>query len=106
LGPLSGPADLARFPILHHQDRREWHNWQALAGIERLRFSQEVIMTDSNIILQAVLDGQGMALGIFPFVQSLVDSGDLLLPFALPLHPDRAYHLLLKPGEMRCREVA
>lgn len=106
LGPMSEPADLERFPIIHHHDRGEWHSWQALAGIVGLRFRQEAVMTDSNTVVQAVLDGQGVALGIFPFIQPLLDSGDLLRPFELTLQPDRAYHLLQKPGTMRRSEVA
>ncbi len=106
MGPLQNPADLARFPVIHHHDRGEWRNWQTLAGIEGMRFLQEVIVTDSNTVLQAALDGQGVALGIFPFIQGLVDSGQLVRPFALPLHPDRAYHLLMRPGALRRSEVS
>lgn len=96
MGGLTNPADLARFPIIHQQDRSEWAAWLALVDLPDPGFAEETIITDSNVVLQAAKDGLGVALGVFPFVQPDIDSGTLVQPFAPMLHPERAFHLLTR----------
>lgn len=104
-GGLNDPADLARYPVVHQQDRGEWQAWLKLAGVPGLKFFEETIVTDSNVVAQAALEGQAVALGIFPFMQADVDAGRLVRPFAADLHPERAYHLLTRPNARRTPEV-
>jgi LysR family glycine cleavage system transcriptional activator len=40
-----------------------------------------MVIDDANLILQAALDGQGVALGILPFVLEELANGRLLRPF-------------------------
>lgn len=100
------PADLAGLPVLHQHDRSEWHAWLALAGVAGLRFGPETIVTDSNIVTHAALTGQGVALGIFPFVREEVEAGRLVRPFPETLSPTREYHLVTRPGARRRPEIA
>lgn len=106
LGPADQVRDLARLPALHQQDRSEWAAWLALAGAPDVKFAQETIIEDSNIATQAALAGQGVALGIFPFVQDDVDAGRLLKPFREELSPARGYYILTRPGARKRREIA
>lgn len=105
-GGLERPRDLTRFPVIHQHDRSEWRNWLALAGAPDLAFAEETVVTDSNLVTQAALDGQCVALGIFPFVAAEVAAGRLVRPFAVDLHPERAYHLLSRPGARRDPDIA
>lgn len=105
LGPLNSPKGVARFPIIHQQDRSEWAAWLKLAGCEGLGLKDTATIVDSNVVMQAAIDGQGMALGIFPFCQSDVDAGRLLKPFDINLSPSRSFHLLTRPGARQRREV-
>ena len=104
-GGLRTPEDLVRFPIIHQQNRGEWQAWLKHAGVPGLSFRDEVIATDSNMVTQAAIDGQGVALGIFPFLQPEVDMGRLIRPFEIDLHPYRAYHLLTRPGARATSEI-
>jgi LysR family glycine cleavage system transcriptional activator len=105
-GTLADPCDLDRFPIIHQRDRSEWRAWFALAGCADLVTPEETMITDSNMVIQAALCGQGVSLGIFPFVQAEVDAGRLVKPFDLDLRPARSFYLLSKPGNHRTAEVA
>lgn len=105
-GGLSSPSDLTRFPILHQHDRSEWNAWLDLAGATGLHFAEETTIEDSNIAIQAAIDGQGVALGTFPFLQSEVDAGHLLKPFTIDLAPTRSYFILTRPGARRRTEIA
>jgi LysR family glycine cleavage system transcriptional activator len=105
LGGLKEPSDLARYPVVHKWDREEWASWLSLVGLGALRFAQEVTMRDSNIVLQAALDGHSVIMGIFPLIRSEVDSGRLVCPFDIEYHPTRAYYLLTRPGARNTPEV-
>lgn len=104
-GGLKRPADLARYPVIHQWDREEWNAWLKLVGQGDLKFAQETTMRDSNIVVQAAMDGQGVVMGTFPFIRSEVEAGRLISPFSIDLHPTRAYHLLSRPGARSIPEV-
>jgi LysR family glycine cleavage system transcriptional activator len=106
LGPPEGPEDVARFPVIHQHDRSEWRDWLRRAGYPDLPLQDHATIVDSNVVLQAALDGAGMALGIFPFCQPFIESGQLLKPFAIDHAPSRAFHLLTRPGARHNREIA
>ncbi len=105
-GGVREPGDLARYPVLHQHDASEWQAWLALAGVADLAFDEETVIEDSNVVVQAAMDGQGVALGVFPFIQNEVDAGRLLKPFDLELSPTRAFFMLTRPGARRTEEVA
>jgi LysR family transcriptional regulator, glycine cleavage system transcriptional activator len=105
VGGIRCHTDLGKMPILHQQERVEWNAWLAMVGARDVRFRDETIIDDSNMTLQAAIDGQGVALGIFPFVQGEVDAGRLLKPFDEELSPTRSYFILTKPGARRRPEI-
>lgn len=105
-GGLNNPADLARFPLIHQRDKSEWAAWFKLAGVDELDPVAETIIRDSNMVLQAALDGQGVSLGVFPFVREDVEVGRLVKPFEIELTPERSFYLLSRPSSPRTREVS
>jgi len=103
---LKSCRDIARFAAIHQQDRSEWRAWLMAAGADDLVFQDDTIIEDSNIALQAALMEQGIALGIFPFVQEDVDHGLLTKPFGLDIEPEKSYYILTRPGARQRAEVA
>lgn len=105
-GPLDRPADLARFPLIHQRDKSEWAAWLDLAGAGQIETPEQTTITDTNVVVQAAIEGQGVSLGIFPFVQAEVEAGRLVKPFDIDLAPKRAFHLLCRPNSRRTPEIA
>ncbi len=105
-GGLTHPRDLASYPIIHQRDRLEWTAWFAQAGCAGLPMNEEITITDSNTVLHAALEGQGVSLGIFPFVEPELKAGWLVKPFDIELQPTRSFYLLAKPSSQRTPEVA
>lgn len=97
-GGIVEPADLERYPIIHQWDREEWRAWLKLVGLTHLNFARETVSRDSNLALQAAIEGQGVVMGTFPFVNGEIESGRLICPFETELHPARGYYLLSRPG--------
>ncbi|MFY9246648.1 MAG: LysR substrate-binding domain-containing protein [Roseicyclus sp.] len=105
LGMPTCPEEVARFPVIHQQDRHEWQEWLKVAGCAGMPLTDKATIVDTNVVIQAAIAGQGMALGIFPFCQSEVDSGRLIKPFDIDLKPTRSFHLLTRPGARQRREI-
>ena len=105
LGMPASPEEVARFPVIHQQDRHEWQEWLKVAGCAGMPLTDKATIVDTNVVIQAAIAGQGMALGIFPFCQSEVDSGRLIKPFDIDLTPTRSFHLLTRPGARQRREI-
>jgi LysR family glycine cleavage system transcriptional activator len=105
-GGLKSPQDLGRYTILHQRDRSEWMAWFAQAGCRDLAIKDEITITDTNTVMHAALEGQGVSLGIFPFVEQEIAAGRLVKPFDIDLKPKRSFHLLAKPSGARTPEIA
>ena len=105
-GGLKSPKNLARYSIIHQRDRSEWAAWLALAGCAGLTLKEEITITDTNMVMEAAIEGQGVSLGIFPFVDQELKAGKLVKPFDIELKPTRSFYLLAKPSSERTPEVA
>jgi LysR family glycine cleavage system transcriptional activator len=105
-GSLETPQDLANYPIIHQRDRSEWVAWLAQAGCAGLSVKEEITITDTNTVMHAALEGQGVSLGVFPFVEQELNAGKLIKPFDIELKPTRSFYLLVKPSSERTPEVA
>ncbi|MEP4038032.1 LysR substrate-binding domain-containing protein [Pseudophaeobacter sp.] len=98
MGGLNHPKELARFPLIHQYDESAWQSWLKLAGCEGLKFKDETTIMDTNVVIQAVTQGLGVALGQFPLHQAEIDSGQLVCPFDIEAAPKRSFYLLSRPG--------
>jgi len=105
-GGLSCVEDLANYPVIHQRDRSEWAAWLGMMACSGLKLKEEVIITDTNTVMQAALEGQGVSLGIFPFLNRELNSGALIKPFDAELKPKRSFYLLAKRGSERTAEVS
>ncbi len=66
-----------RQTLLHDRDGSEaWMDWFAAAGIEWMPGSNDLVIPDPNVRVQAVIDGQGIALYDF-LVEDEVEAGRL-----------------------------
>ena len=102
---LAAAVDLARYPVVHQQTRTDWSAWMAQAEAGTVQFLRETVMADANMAIQAAIDGQGVALGVFPLVQGDIDAGRLVCPLDQPLRTADNYYLLTRPEDQHRREV-
>jgi LysR family transcriptional regulator, glycine cleavage system transcriptional activator len=83
--PLVRPGDLSGLPLLFSYSRNpfEWSAWAAANDFD-LAAARSVMLHDYNIVLQAALDGQGVAIGRHRLIAEALRAGTLVQPF-----PDR-----------------
>jgi DNA-binding transcriptional LysR family regulator len=85
--PLKEPQDLARHVLLHMDDERgrfpwlTWAQWFAAIGEPEPAGAGAVRFNQFDLMIQAALDGQGVALGRSPLVDRILEQGRLVAPF-------------------------
>ena len=93
---LSSPADLAKLPLLAHDD---WPRWFHHAGVRvsRLRFCADEYPTH-ELDAAAAIEGAGVALLSPTLFASALRDGKLVQPFREVVAGPRWHYLLLNPA--------
>ncbi len=60
--PLDAPADLAGHVLLHDLSRNDWPLWFAAAGVEPIDVSRGPQFDQTSMVIDAAVEGQGVAL--------------------------------------------
>lgn len=95
--PLRQPGDLLQYPLLHEDEGRYWHRWFQAAGAQSIKAPRRMKLNDVALVLQAAVEGQGVALGDDLLAGDDLRARRLLKPFEIEL-PCGAYWLLRSPG--------
>lgn len=98
--PLRRPEDLAHHVLLHMDDERgrfpwlNWPAWLAAIGIDHLTPAGSLRFTHFDQVIQAAIDGQGVALGREPLIDRLLRQRKLVAPFRDRYATPRAYYIV------------
>lgn len=98
--PLRKAEDLERHVLLHIDDeggRFTWLNWSvwlAAVGIRDLKPAGSMRFNHFDQVMQAALDGQGVALGRVPLIDRLLNEGRLVAPLHGKYTTPRAYYVV------------
>ena len=86
-GGLHKPEDVLRFPLLHLDDRHDWSRWLETAGASGEGLLHGPILNHASMLIDAAIDGQGIALARTMLAASDLIAGRLVRPFqaAIPL---------------------
>lgn len=91
--PLARAEDLLQYTLLHEDSYEDWSAWFRAAGVVR-SVPHGTIIDDTNTLLEAALNLQGIALGRLPLVRDQLEQGLLVTPFDLSIECQGAYHLV------------
>ena len=87
------PADLARYPLLRSNDEF-WKPVFAAAGLDWPEPDRGPIFNDSAHMLQAAIEGQGVALARTSLLGDDVRNGLLVRLFGIEVPSDRQYYFV------------
>jgi LysR family glycine cleavage system transcriptional activator len=102
--PLSEPRDLAHHTLLHLEwapAKGEWPDWRAwllAAGVTGVDPDRGPRFTQHSMVLQAAVEGQGVALGTTSHVVDDLAAGRLVWPFDLCV-PTRFAYWVVAPRD-------
>src|ERR687897_1363868 len=91
---LRKPADLMRVPLLHLDDRNHWRRWLDAAGVPDVEVSHGPVLNRASMVIDAAIDGQGVALARTTLAASDLINGRLVRPFATALRLTKSYWIV------------
>jgi len=94
--PLATPADLLQHTLMHDSDWPEsmWPRWLAAAGVKAEKLNSALSFNNSSLMIQAAIDGLGIALTQEALVRDDLASGRLVRPFEIDMPSDYAYYVV------------
>jgi len=93
---LNTPADLAEFTLLHDQDpTQQWRNWFKLHNSNYVETSRGPQYSSADVLIQAAINGQGIALVSEILVATDIREGRLVRPLEQPLELGNAFWLVM-----------
>jgi LysR family glycine cleavage system transcriptional activator len=97
-GPLKDLPALTRTTLLHleerYRPRLDWQGWLARFGVKLGRGNKVFRFNDYSIVLQAAIEGQGVALGWRHLVAPLIAQGLLVRPFEQSVTTDQPIQIV------------
>jgi DNA-binding transcriptional LysR family regulator len=107
--PLREPADLRAHVLLHSGDAKfswmEWNLWLHAHGLRELQPAGSLQFNQYDQLVQAAINGQGVALGRLPLLKRLLKEKTLVTPFRKSVVSSRGYFLVRSARAAGKREV-
>jgi LysR family glycine cleavage system transcriptional activator len=91
---ISKPADLLKFPLLHLDDWKAWSKWLDDAGVSDFKMPRGPALNRASMLIDAAIDGQGIALARTALAAWDLMNGRLARPFDLGLKLSNTYWIV------------
>jgi LysR family glycine cleavage system transcriptional activator len=95
--PLKSPDDLRHHTLLRDDMLVNWKAWLTAAGVQGVDADRGPFFNLSNLVIDAAIDGQGVALARSALVAHHLKAGRLVRPFEFQLPAHFAYYIVYPP---------
>ena len=102
---LRRPQDLRHHHLLHDDLNVDWRTWLLAAGVKGVDPDHGTFFTDSSMLVQAAVAGQGVALARGALAADDLAAGRLVRPFELRLPSGFAYYLVYPEADAERAKV-
>jgi len=107
---LNTTADLANHVILqdtfaHAERRLMWDFWAKEAQVTLPHFEKTRKFGQANMVIQAAINGMGVAMGRSPLVQDAIDAGTLVYPFPETVQSQLSYWFVCEHDALQTKSV-
>jgi LysR family glycine cleavage system transcriptional activator len=96
--PLRVPADLRAHVLLHLEDAKlswmEWNLWLHAHGLKDFKPAGTLQFNQYDQLVQAAINGQGVALGRLPLLKRTLRAKELVTPFPKSIVSSRGYFVV------------
>ena len=103
--PLNDISDLYHHTLLHETDYSLWTLWLQRAGVKEVDLKRGSTMDDANVVMQAAMDGQGVALGSDVLCADDIAAGRLVMPFGPSMSMRYSYYIVYRPGALQRQKI-
>jgi len=98
--PINSFEDLKHHTLLHDESYREWIRWLDAVGVKGVNPRRGIICGDRNSMLQAALEGQGIALASAVFAQGEINAGRLVKVFTNEITMEYSIYAVCLPRRL------
>jgi len=103
-GPLEDASALRRLKLVHLEEPfrpcPNWADWFAGHGIDYADRGEGLRLNDYALVIQAVMEGQGVALGWHHITEYLIGRGQLVRPVGATLETGYGYYVVWPRGSL------
>lgn len=92
------PHDLSRHTLLQAANSSLWAAWFSAAGVGSISFEETLFFNDAGVMLDAAVQGQGIALASHLLVEHDLKTGRLVRPFEAAISTEDGFHVLTSPA--------
>ena len=109
--PLNELSDLAGHVLLHDgspdadDSCPDWQMWLAARGVKGVDGARGPRFNQSSLVIEAAVNGRGVALAKQTLAQADLDAGRLIMPFDIPTAVDFAYYVVHPKAKGRLSQV-
>ena len=91
---LTRPSDILKYPLIHMDGRADWSKWLQAAGLEDAEVIHGPTMNRASMVIDAAIDGQGIALARTTLSAWDLINGRLVRPFPETLRLSKTYWIV------------
>jgi LysR family glycine cleavage system transcriptional activator len=104
---LRQPADVLKWPLLRLEDQsKAWERWFALAGVAAPERLPGPVLNRASMLIDAAIDGQGVALARTTLTALDLINGRLVRPFKLSWEPAGTYWIVSPKATAKIAKIA
>ena len=109
--PLESPEDLAHHVLLHDgspdadESCPDWQMWLTARGIRGVDGARGPRFNQSSLVIEAAMNGRGVALAKRALAQADIDAGRLVAPLQIATAVDFAYYVVHPKAKGRLSQV-
>ena len=103
---ISKPSDVLKFPLLHLDDRKDWARWLEAAGVAGTELSHGPVLNRASMVIDAAVDGQGIALARTTLAAWDLINGQLVRPLAETLRLSKTYWIICPKATSTLPKIA
>ncbi len=107
----AGATAIGGVPLLHEEGPErdpgcpDWYNWLRAAGLSPTTGDGGMRFSQSSLVLDAAIAGQGLALGKLRLAQADLDAGRLVSPFGVAQPVAFSYFFVTTPAKARLPRI-
>ena len=106
LDRMNTPTDLLEVPLLHFEDRSNWTKWFEAAGVSLPGASHGPVLNRASMVIDAAIDGQGVALARTTLAAWDLLNGRLVRLFDVSLPLSRTYWVVCPKATAAIPKIA
>src|SRR6267378_8142581 len=91
---LSKPSDILKYPLIHMDSRADWAKWQQAVGLEEAAVIHGPVLNRASMVIDAAINGQGIALARTTLSAWDLINGRLVRPFPETLRLSNTYWII------------